>query len=280
MHFIQKLQCFPHVYFTWVGRPGILTAAQVYIGNHFEITIMFLSITENNSGSIYYWTICPCSTPLYCHSHMLCRKTARVKHRYVLWSNILPVNTLIGICQWFIQACQCTRFMQRVSIGNKTDDKLSPHVAHLLLWKWNQHLNIPKREVCFFEQLHKTYCWPRTSTDTGSYWQRETERRGNVCALRRTIYTTLTLCRQTFKTTSNKIFWVSFSYQQICHTHTHTYCHSVGNWSIKICLCQIYNFYVLLIWWKQHFNPVQLSGTCPLTIVLWSSHFLWWPTLS
>lgn len=84
-------------------------------------------------GSINYWTIRPCSTPLYRLSHMLCRKTARVTNRYVLWSNIPPVNTLIGMCQWFVQARQCTRFMQRVSIGNITDDKLPPHVAHPLL---------------------------------------------------------------------------------------------------------------------------------------------------
>ncbi len=29
------IQCFPHIDFTWAGRPGILTAAQVYLAKHF-----------------------------------------------------------------------------------------------------------------------------------------------------------------------------------------------------------------------------------------------------
>ncbi len=29
------IQCFPHIDFTWAGRPGILTAAQVYLVTHF-----------------------------------------------------------------------------------------------------------------------------------------------------------------------------------------------------------------------------------------------------
>ncbi len=38
-------QCFPHIDFTWAGRLGILTAAQVYLVKHFLFLLLLLSLT-------------------------------------------------------------------------------------------------------------------------------------------------------------------------------------------------------------------------------------------
>ncbi len=47
-------QCFPHIDFTWAGRPGILTAAQVYLVKHFcfyyyYYLLFFLSARDNET---------------------------------------------------------------------------------------------------------------------------------------------------------------------------------------------------------------------------------------
>ncbi len=49
-------QCFPHIDFTWAGRPGILTAAQVYLVTHFcfyyyyyLLHFFFLSARDNET---------------------------------------------------------------------------------------------------------------------------------------------------------------------------------------------------------------------------------------
>ncbi len=48
-------QCFPHIDFTWAGRPGILTAAQVYLLKHFcfyyyyYLLHFFLSARDNET---------------------------------------------------------------------------------------------------------------------------------------------------------------------------------------------------------------------------------------
>ncbi len=50
--FWQVEQCFPHIDFTWAGRPGILTAAQVYLVTHFCYLlhfIFFLSTRDNET---------------------------------------------------------------------------------------------------------------------------------------------------------------------------------------------------------------------------------------
>ncbi len=39
------MQCFPHIDFTWAGRPGILTAAQVYLAKHFCFITIIISYT-------------------------------------------------------------------------------------------------------------------------------------------------------------------------------------------------------------------------------------------
>ncbi len=56
---IRCAQCFPHIDFTWVGHPGIFTAAQVYLVAHFFFNyyyypltlffVIFLSALENET---------------------------------------------------------------------------------------------------------------------------------------------------------------------------------------------------------------------------------------
>ncbi len=44
---IYIYQCFPHIDFTWAGRPGILTAAQVYLVTHFCFYYYYYTIFSN-----------------------------------------------------------------------------------------------------------------------------------------------------------------------------------------------------------------------------------------
>ncbi len=52
---LTQIQCFPHIDFTWAGRPGILTAAQVYLVKHFcfyyyyYLLHFFLSARDNET---------------------------------------------------------------------------------------------------------------------------------------------------------------------------------------------------------------------------------------
>ena len=37
-------QCFPHIYFTWAGHPGISMASQAYLKAHFSISYFYLPV--------------------------------------------------------------------------------------------------------------------------------------------------------------------------------------------------------------------------------------------
>ena len=55
IRYSNSIQGFPHIDFTWEGRPGILTAAQVYFVTHLFILflILFLMYCERNAAQMW-----------------------------------------------------------------------------------------------------------------------------------------------------------------------------------------------------------------------------------
>lgn len=100
---VQRILCFPHVDFT-------STVNQLYLATQFR---MF--------------------------KDAICDWLTREQSVLADPSTLLTSKHLVNICSCFVPACRCcdVTLVWKVLIGHMINDKLPPHAAQLLLWKWH-----------------------------------------------------------------------------------------------------------------------------------------------